>query len=235
MFVKRAIIQTVSVIDSYRMLYRNRKIANKIDLDNIVLKDLLEAVSDMYKISTDLNDYMFIVQRALTANVPNKNMDAFEDTELLDLKDDGRFTYETFIGVPLLREHRDTEIDKAGGVVIGVYFDDENEYDKPVITLGALDTKKWSDVAYLLKQGSRIGFSMGCVVEKTVCSVCGNEAKTESQFCEHIRQKFGAWYGKAWEWCRGVWYKELSYVRQPADEKALLYGVCSLDGNCREY
>lgn len=234
MFIKRAMVQTVSVMGSLEALSRNKKIAGIVDLDNIVLNELLEVVSDMYKISTDLRDYMFIVQRALTANVPNKNMDAFDDEELMDLKDDGRFTYETFIGVPLLREHRDMELDKAGGVVIGVYFDDDRDDDKHIVTLGALDKRKWSDVAYLLEKGQRIGFSMGCVVDRTVCSVCGNEAKTETQFCEHIRQKYGAWYGKAWEWCKGVWYKELSYVKQPADERALLYGVCGLDGNCVE-
>lgn len=234
MFRRVARVEVLSVYEGYQIFEEKflRKRATMVDIESIPFNTLLEAVSDTYKISTDPGDYIFMVQRALSANVPNKNMDAFEETELLDLKDDGRFTYETFIGVPLLREHRDSELHKAGGVVIGAYLDDNNEADKCVITLSAMDTKKWSDVSNLLRNGYKIGFSMGCMVGRTICSVCGNEARRTEEFCEHIRNKFGAYYGKAWEWCRDVWFRELSYVEVPADSKAFLYTVCSSEGKC---
>lgn len=243
MFWKTADMKIVDVVKNVESITsRLRKVARQIDFDTVSFKAVLDAVCDIYCISNRIDDYMFVVQRAVTANVPNLNMDAFATDVLLDIIDEdnevdrrlaGLLRFETFMGVPLLREHRDWLISDAGGVVISAYYNDFDQNDEHVVTVTAVDKTKWFDLVDRLEKGEKVGFSMGCIAGRTRCSVCGNVAKTESEFCEHVRNKMGSYYGKAWEWCEDVVFRELSYVQNPADPNAILYMTCDLNGKCK--
>lgn len=64
--------------------------------------------------------------------------------------------------------------------------------------------------------------SMGCRCGKSVCSVCGNEAVAEEDFCEHILgYKAGNYRGQpVFEDNRDIEFFEISFVSQGADKQA---------------
>lgn len=192
---------------------------------DINLSDVLKEVAQDYCISLNPSDYVIVVARAVTANIPNENKDAFHKRELLDMKDSGIFTYETFKFAPLLEEHNYSNVrEVCGGIILDSYYDDRIPTDEKVLTLVAVDgVKKRAFVESLVND--KIGtFSMGCVCERTRCSVCNNLAFDASQFCWHVRNKFAM--RDAFEWCEGVIFRELSIVSQPADSRAISHVVC---------
>ena len=73
---------------------------------------------------------------------------------------------------------------------------------------------------------------MGCDVDSTECSCCGRVATNTFQFCEHVRGKQsrreydldGGIKRKAFEWCLGTIFAELSGVDDPADKDAKVQG-----------
>jgi len=192
--------------------------------------ELLDVVHKPYNISNNPDDYMFLVARALTADVPNENKDAFGEYELLSVKEAGVFTYETFRMTPLLEEHDDSDIPTvAGGFNIDAYYDDTNSDDKFVALLIALDTSKKPHIASKILNGDKVDFSMGCICMRTRCSKCGNIAYDEKDFCNHVKNKFA--FGKdVFEWCEDVTYRELSHVAEPADPNASSIQACYNDG-----
>lgn len=225
---KVEIISVSALKDMNNNLFFKR--ANEIRdwFNEVKLSSLIKSVADIYQISKRVGDYIFVVARAVTANIPNENLDAFRDIELLKVKDDGRFCYETFQLTPLLEEHDYSNIPAiAGGFVVDAYFDDEDEDDKKVMTLIAVDTVKKNGFAKDLLSGHVKTFSMGCVCGQTRCSVCNNVAKSEAEYCNHIKNKFIT--RQAFEWCEDVWYRELSIVRNPADKKAISHHICYYD------
>ena len=50
-----------------------------------------------------------------------------------------------------------------------------------------LDNEKWASSLNKLASNVPVLFSMGCGVPFDICSVCGNEAKTRSDYCDHLR------------------------------------------------
>lgn len=194
--------------------------------------DVLEEFASLYKVSKRPQDYIFAVVRAVTADVPNENKDCFGEYELLNLKKDGRFTYETFNGVPLFQEHKDNDITASGGVVIDTFYDDVNPKDKGVIGLLGIDMTKKRKLAAGLANGQVQTFSMGCVCEQSRCSVCNHVASFPSDYCMHVKNKYvldKVGGKKVFEWCENVTYRELSHVGMPADPQAQSYEACGFD------
>lgn len=75
---------------------------------------------------------------------------------------------------------------------------------------------------------------MGCRCGKSICSVCGNEAVTEDDFCDHILYYKGSTYNglPVFEDNRDVEFFEDSFVTQGADPQAkILEKVASRGGN----
>lgn len=203
-----------------------RKVASEgeFGISEAKFSEVLSEVADLYKISRKPGDFVFAAVRAVTADVPNENKDCFGEYELLSVKGDGRFTYETFNGVPLFQEHQDGDITQSGGLVIDACYDDTIVTDRKVMGLIGVDMTKRRKLASGLLNGVVQSFSMGCVCEQTRCSICGNVATNPIRFCNHIRNKafINTVAGKSvFEWCEGVTYRELSHVANPADPKAL--------------
>jgi len=208
---------------------------------------ILDTVADTFKISRDPRDYVLIPCRACSADRPNENMDAFRREELLRFDPPiGRRVYSTFQLKPHFVNHNASNYALSRGVLIDSHFNDQNAAtdavktavfeatgkdvvnDEFVEVLIAADMTKDPHLAEAYKGGAVDRFSMGCDVENTECSVCGKVASTTLQFCDHVRGKHsriaypvdGGGERRAFEWCGGTIFAELSAVDDPADKSA---------------
>lgn len=168
-----------------------------------------------------------------------------------------KYGYSTFLGKPIFVDHHNHDPSRARGVIVDAklhvedhktaalsdpYYASAPDNHLPptwVELLLEIDAKSFPRLAAAIIEGSKDpsqgidGFSMGCDVEKSKCSHCGNEATTPDQYCEHVKLK-GAEFPykdpktgrtssrKAYEDCYGIKFFEISAVFDPADETALL-------------
>jgi hypothetical protein len=165
--------------------------------------------------------------------------------------------YSTFPNKPIFVDHNNSDTKRARGVIadaklrvkdhrqakLDSYYasedvDDEHLPPTQVELLLEIDAKSFPKLAQAIVEGSKDsskgidGFSMGCDVEKSKCSHCGNEASSPREYCSHIKMKgaehkvtSGKHAGKSrksYENCYGVKFFEISAVFDPADETALL-------------
>jgi hypothetical protein len=196
------------------------------DTLNILSKDVLRAVAKVYNISDNINDYIFPVPRAVTADTPNNNGDNFEHDELVRFSPLHKcMVFQTFRNDPLHIEHAADNPKNARGYLPDVHYMTATGKDKHVLTVVAVDTKKDSPLADGILSGEVDSFSMGCICDEVHCSYskCASPvARSDKELCDHLR-----WYKMAtldgeliYENCRGVEYQELSVVGNPADPKA---------------
>jgi len=176
---------------------------------------------------------------------PNDNGDGFPDEELLK-------AYPTFIG-------KRVSIDHQPHLVIGTILDSAYIYPTDpsnplsghyVQNILAIDKKKADEIDPNLISGLIDGkitdTSMGAIVGYSVCSVCNNIAKTESEYCVHIArykmQKVRTASGQevlAYERCYDVNFFEDSIIRpfsmgglaggRGADQKAKVLELVTAD------
>jgi hypothetical protein len=186
-------------------------------------QQVFDAVSDRYKVSRNPGDFVYTVARAVSADVPNQNGDAFPEEELLSLNPmAGVMVFQTFINDPLHVEHLSDDPTAALGFILDSHYNTEDARDKFVETLVLIDRKKNPIMAKEISSGARDSFSMGCLCEIEVCSFCNKASRSDAEFCDHMRhmrmQRIGGKlvYGR----CRGVTFTELSSVANPADAKA---------------
>jgi hypothetical protein len=215
----------------------------------IDIEAALDTVADVYKISRDPRDYLLVPARAVSANLYNENLDFFSHDELIRYRPDmGRRVYATFQMVPSFLNHNASNYALSRGVILDAHYNTENkasdtvkkavfdsigeepEYDKFTECLVAIDASKDPPLAQGFKNGQIDSFSMGADVSSTVCSICGKEAATTWQFCDHIKGKYSRKAYKldngqrriAYEICKDVIFRELSTVDDPADKTALV-------------
>ena len=189
--------------------------------------------------------YLYVRTRAISSRV-NKNNDGWPSEELAQ-------AYKTFIGRPVFVDHNNSDPKRTRGVIVDSKLhveDDEKtsaldpyyatapDNHKPptwVEILIEVDAKTFPKLAKAIKNGWVDATSMGANIDRSVCSVCANEATSPSEYCDHIKKK-GATFEvtadngekiqkKAWEDCYGVNFFEDSFVFDPADETALNIGV----------
>jgi hypothetical protein len=190
---------------------------------NILSGDVLKAVSRVYNISDNINDYIFPVPRAVTSDVPNNNGDNFQHDELTRFSAGHRcLVYQTFRNDPLHVEHAADNPKTARGYIPDVHYVVDNPEDKFVLTVVAMDASKDPPLAEGLLNGDVDSFSMGCICEQVKCSYCNHVANSDRELCDHLRwYKMSRMDGKLiYEDCLGVEYQELSVVGNPADPKA---------------
>ena len=197
----------------------------------IDIQDALNLVAAAYDVSPNPSDYVFVVARAVSAELPtrpnpNENGDAFPIEELLRFDHRlARRVYKTFDLKPNHLNHRAQNPKTARGFILDSTFNSLTPEDQFVECLIAIDTTKDPAYARGIRAGAIDAFSMGCIAEYTVCSIksCQNRATSPQEFCQHIRTGKMRQYGDelAYEKCGGVCFEELSAVDQPADPKAL--------------
>src|SRR3954471_8638259 len=168
---------------------------------------------------------------------------------------DKDYGFATFLGKPIFIDHNNSNPGRARGVIVDAklhvedhktaaasdpYYHDAPDNHLPptwVELLLEVDASSFPKFAKAIVEGSKDahkgidGFSMGCDVEKSVCSICKNAASAPDEYCQHVKLK-GAEFGtidkhgkkvskKAYEDCYGVKFFEISAVFDPADETAL--------------
>jgi hypothetical protein len=109
----------------------------------------------------------------------NSNGDIFPEEELLK-------AYKSWTGKPLCIDHKSSSVDAIRGIILDTYYDRSL---KRVIGLCALDKVTYPDLAKKVSLGYSTCVSMGTAVGKAICSDCGNVARTEHDFCVHMRTK----------------------------------------------
>lgn len=190
---------------------------------NLISKDVLKAVSNVYNISDNIDDYIFPIPRAVTANIPNNNGDMFPHEELIRFSPSYKCqVYKTFRNTPLHVEHAADNPKTARGFLPDSYYMQQNPNDMYVLTIVAMDTTKDAPLAEGLMSGEINKFSMGCICEAVQCSVCNKIAKNDNEMCNHLKYyKLSKINGElVYEKCLGVGYRELSVVGDPADIRA---------------
>jgi len=204
---------------------------------NLLSKDVLGAISKIYNISDDINDYIFPVPRAVTASVPNNNGDCFEHDELTRFSSYHRCqVYQTFRNDPLHIEHAAGDPKTARGYLPDVFYMQSSPDDRHVLCVAGVDTTKDRALAEGIADGSINKFSMGCICAAVQCSSCKKVATSDRDLCDCLRwYKMSKINGKlVYEHCRGVEFQELSVVQNPADVTATTQALLKYAANQAE-
>ena len=155
------------------------------------------------------------------------------------------YGFSTFLGKPNFVDHHNSDPKRARGVVVDAKFhvldhktaseddywreaaDEEHLPASEVELLIEVDAKSFPKYAEAIVNGDLDGFSMGCDVDYSKCSHCGNKASSPNEYCSHVISK-GAEHTasdgqmkKSYENCYGIKFFEISGVFDPADETAL--------------
>jgi len=109
----------------------------------------------------------------------NNNGDIFPESEL-------KKAYRLWVGRPLCKDHQSSSVDGVRGLVVDTYWDDKY---KRVVALCALDKINYPDLARKVSTGYATNVSMGTAVGKSICFECGNIARTEAEYCLHVKGK----------------------------------------------
>lgn len=179
-----------------------------------------DGTSEVIEVEQFLND---LKKYAKSARLANDNGDFFSYEELKD-------KYKTFIGKSAFVDHQNENVENARGIILDAIW---NEVGKFVELLIAVDKVGYPELARGIEIGIITDVSMGCRCGSSVCSVCGNEAVTEEDFCDHIRNYKGSSYQgtPVFEDNRDIEFFEISFVTTGADKQAkILEKVASKSG-----
>jgi vacuolar-type H+-ATPase subunit E/Vma4 len=156
--------------------------------------------------------YKFFEKYAKVMRGPNDNGDFFSHEELIK-------KYKTFIGKSCFVDHDNENVEKARGIILDAVYNDKGKF---VELLKAVDKKAYPELARGIELGYITDTSMGCRCGHSLCSVCGNKAITEQDFCEHIANYKGSTYNglPVFEDNRDIEFFEDSFVTTGADKFA---------------
>ena len=82
------------------------------------------------------------------------------------------------------RHHQNRDPAKASGVVKKAFW---NPRMHRVELLASIDNDKDPEWVQRTKDGEFVACSMGCRIKRDVCSICGNEAPTRADYCDHAK------------------------------------------------
>ena len=170
-----------------------KRISLKLDPDDIFIYDnqLLKTASVNLpdNIPYDPN-FLYVEVRAVSAGEyygNNKNIDFFPEDQLNPPKNAG-YGKETFMNAHVFKNHDNKDVANAIGDVLRVIWDDEM---KGVNLLIRIDKKTSPSVARGFEAGYITDVSMGCRVHHVVCSICGHNARTKADYCNHLKMDKG--------------------------------------------
>jgi len=150
----------------------------------------------------------------------NSNGDIFPEEELIK-------AHKKWIGKPLCVDHKSSSVDAIRGVILDTYYDRSL---KRVVALCALDKITYPDLAKKVAAGYATCVSMGTAVGRAICSDCGQVARSEADFCNHMRTK--SCYGEINVDLNPI---ELSIVVNGADPKAKIRTILAAANNLNKY
>lgn len=164
----------------------------------------VDLISEIRKHPNDL----WIKVKAIEADRKNDNGDYFSREELLK-------SYKSFEGVPVFTNHENNKIEKAKGKVILAEWD---EAEGSVYCTMFIDRDAYPDLCRLVERGIATDVSMGTQVDYSVCSVCKKKAKTEAEYCSHLKTLKGRTFEgqDVYEENHGLKFIEISVVTDGA-------------------
>jgi hypothetical protein len=191
-----------------------------IDLDNyiyihttIMASVNIEPASD-YFITRDTEKYI------------NTNGDAWPREQLI--KD-----YNTFKSATVYVEH-DQNPERAKGKVLDAIARDMG--DTILIDLLFCIDRRHDDLVHNVETGIANAVSMGCTTKYTICSICGNVAHDEKEYCTHVKRQKNQMikcvdgvYRKACELCYDSNFYDCSVVANPAFAGAVFRKLVAAD------
>lgn len=183
---------------------------------------------------TPREGYLYVRSRAISSRT-NDNFDTFPAEEI-------KKAWASFIGKPVFVNHHNDDIRRKRGVIIDAALHEDiapdGTKDTWIEVLMEIDAVRFPKLAAAILAGDIERTSMGCDVAESECSVCGNVARTPSDYCAHVARMKGqrirrrsASTGGAedvlvHEICRGISFFENSLlVEPPADPTAFFLGV----------
>lgn len=178
--------------------------------------------------------FIYVRSRMISSRC-NDNYDEFPAEEI-------RKGWRSFIGKPVFVNHKNDKIEEARGVIIdAALHDDINPDGSPDLWVEGLmevDAVNYPRLAERVLAGDIDRTSMGCDVDFSVCSACGNKAYTPLDYCQHIPKMKGLKLHRRnastgamedvliREICYGLRFFENSLlVEDPADPTAFFTGV----------
>lgn len=122
----------------------------------------------------------------------------------------------------MFREHRNKDPKKAIGQVKWAGYDPKGMQRVEIIV--HMDRDKAEEEYDMIKNGEALNFSMSCRVPNDRCSCCGNEAKTISAYCPHLKSQMGQYVGSFDKYACAIndnpTFFDISRVGVPADRIA---------------
>jgi len=166
-----------------------------------------------------------------TSKFVNNNQDSWERKLLLS-------SFRTFIGGENYVEHLQIPEMSKGKIIDAAA---RNIGDSVYIDILVATHRKFKPLVASIQEGNLHTLSMGCNVQFTVCSQCGNVAVDETELCKHIKYSKGNHFidgmgktRKVAELCghvqaepNSVKFIEASWVANPAFEGAVLRNILS--------
>src|SRR5574338_2457 len=150
----------------------------------------------------------------------NSNGDIFPEAELIK-------AYKKWKHKPLCVDHKSSSVDHVRGFIVDTYYDRNL---KRIIALCALDKAGFPQLARQISTGVSNCVSMGTAVGRAICSDCARVARTEADFCDHMRKKSG--YGEINVDLNPI---ELSIVVNGADLKANIKNIIAAANTLNSY
>ncbi len=131
--------------------------------------------------------FLYVRSRAISSRC-NDNFDEFPAPEI-------KAAWASFIGRPVFVNHKNDNHKRARGVIIdAALHEDVNPDGSPdtwVEVLMEVDAIRFPKLAKAILAGDIERTSMGTDVEYSVCSACGNKARTPLEYCAHIPKMKG--------------------------------------------
>lgn len=122
----------------------------------------------------------------------------------------------------VFREHRNNDPAKAIGTIKYAAYEPKGMQRVELII--HLDKDKAEREYEMAKKGEALNFSMSCKVPNDRCSCCGNEAKSVSKYCDHLRGRMGQYIPEfekyAFAYNDKPRFFDISVVKTPADRIA---------------
>lgn len=167
-----------ATFDPSKYLLTHATIMASVEVEKAPNVDLGKVTHDGKTIHRKYADYRIT---SATDKYINNNLDAWSKEALLK-------SYKTFIGAHNFVEHVQIE-DLSKGRIIDAVARDIG--DSVYIDILVATDRKHKDLIESIESGKMSGMSMGCSVDFTICSYCGNVASDETQMCEHIKYQKG--------------------------------------------
>ncbi len=101
------------------------------------------------------------------------------------------YGYPTFYNAHIYKHHVNKDPSKSfGSIEVAVWNEVMKRVELVVRLVHELCEKFGAmDIVHRINDGEYPDTSMGCRVPYDVCSICGNQAKTKAQYCEHINNR----------------------------------------------